>query len=66
MCGGDYYLLHSRDVVRAEEGKVDGRNSAVKKKSTDTWRYIIFNEGSFALWAGLFSMTDCALIAIRG
>jgi import inner membrane translocase subunit TIM17 len=25
----------------------------------------IINQGNFAIWAGLFSATDCALIALR-
>lgn len=53
-------------MVCTQKGKDCRRNQSAQKKSTHTWRYIILNSGSFALWAGLFSITDCALIAARG
>ena len=58
-------LLHQRNVVRPKEGKINGRNHSSQEKSPYPRRYPSNNVGSFALWAGLFSVTDCALIAIR-
>ena len=52
-------------MVCPEERKNHGRDQSTQKKSTHPWRYPRTYSGSFALWAGLFSITDCALIGIR-
>lgn len=53
-------------MVCPQKGTHRRRNQFAQKKSTHTRRFILFYLGSFALWAGLFSITDCALIAARG
>lgn len=37
----------------------------LKKRAPILGGTSLFTKGSFALWAGLFSITDCTLIAIR-
>lgn len=65
MCSRSLRLLHQRTLVRPKKIKIHGRYLSSQKKSPNPRRYFIQYLGSFALWAGLFSLTDCTLIAIR-
>ena len=65
MCSWSHPLLHQRCLVRTQKIKNHWRYQSSQKKSSHPWWYFILYSGSFALWAGLFSITDCTLIGIR-
>lgn len=52
-------------MVRSQEVKIHGRNHPAQETCSRARRYFNHHLGNFAIWAGLFSATDCALIGLR-